>query len=75
MSTQKYTLRKSKKYKNLVSVGLGLATVVAIGLATDNKAFASNEVVNNSTVESIKQNVEKTESKVVTKEEVFRGSR
>lgn len=70
MSTQKYTLRKSKKYKNLVSVGLGLATVVAIGLATDNKAFASNEVVNNSTVESIKQNVEKTESKVVTKEEV-----
>ncbi len=71
MSTQKYTLRKSKKYKNLVSVGLGLVTVVAIGMATDNKAFASNEVVNNSTVESIKQNVEKTESKVVTKEEVF----
>ena len=70
MSTQKYTLRKSKKYKNLVSVGLGLATAVAIGLATDNEAFASNEVVNNSTVESIKQNVEKTESKVVTKEEV-----
>ena len=70
MSTQKYTLRKSKKYKNLVSVGLGLATAVAIGMATDNEAFASNEVVNNSTVESIKQNVEKTESKVVTKEEV-----
>ncbi len=70
MSTQKYTLRKSKKYKNLVSVGLGLATVVAIGMATDNEAFASNEVVNNSTVESIKQNVEKTESKTVTKEEV-----
>ena len=70
MSTQKYTLRKSKKYKNLVSVGLGLATAVAIGMATDNEAFASNEVVNNSTVESIKQNVKKTESKVVTKEEV-----
>ena len=70
MSTQKYTLRKSKKYKNLVSVGLGLATAVAIGMATDNEAFASNEAVNNSTVESIKQNVEKTESKVVTKEEV-----
>ena len=71
MSTQKYTLRKSKKYKNLVSVGLGLATAVAIGMATDNEAFASNEVVNNSTVESIKQNIEKTESKTVTKEEVF----
>ena len=71
MSTQKYTLRKSRKYKNLVSVGLGLATAVAIGLATDNEAFASNDVVNNSTVESIKQNIEKTESKVVTKEEVF----
>ena len=71
MSTQKYTLRKSKKYKNLVSIGLGLATAVAIGMATDNEAFASNELVNNSTVESIKQNVEKTESKVVTKEEVF----
>jgi len=70
MSTQKYTLRKSKKYKNLVSVGLGLATAVAIGMATDNEAFASNEVVNNSTVESIKQNIEKTESKTVTKEEV-----
>ncbi|MEZ7765370.1 SEC10/PgrA surface exclusion domain-containing protein [Gemella sp. 27098_8_92] len=70
MSTQKYTLRKSRKYKNLVSVGLGLATAVAIGLATDNEAFASNDVVNNSTVESIKQNIEKTESKVVTKEEV-----
>ena len=70
MSTQKYTLRKSKKYKNLVSVGLGLATAVAIGIATDNEAFASNEVVNNSTVESIKQNIEKTESKTVTKEEV-----
>ena len=42
MSTQKYTLRKSKKYKNLVSVGLGLATAVAIGLATDNEAFASD---------------------------------
>jgi len=70
MSTQKYTLRKSKKYKNLVSVGLGLATAVAIGMATDNEAFASNEVVNNSTVESIKQNIEKIESKTVTKEEV-----
>ena len=70
MSTQKYTLRKSKKYKNLVSVGLGLATAVAIGMATDNEAFASNDVVNNSTVESIKQNIERTESKVVTKEEV-----
>ena len=70
MSTQKYTLRKSRKYKNLVSIGLGLATAVAIGLATDNEAFASNDVVNNSTVESIKQNIEKTESKVVTKEEV-----
>ena len=70
MSTQKYTLRKSKKYKNLVSVGLGLATAVAIGMATDNEAFASNGVVNNSTVESIKQNIEKTESKTVTKEEV-----
>ena len=70
MSTQKFTLRKSRKYKNLVSVGLGLATAVAIGLATDSEAFASNDVVNNSTVESIKQNIEKTESKVVTKEEV-----
>ena len=37
-----YTLRKSKKYKNLVSVGLGLATAVAIGMATDNEAFASD---------------------------------
>ena len=70
MSTQKFTLRKSRKYKNLVSVGLGLATAVAIGMATDNEAFASNDVVNNPTVESIKQNIEKTESKVVTKEEV-----
>ena len=40
---EKYTLRKSKKYKNLVSVGLGLATAVAIGVATDNEAFASEE--------------------------------
>ena len=39
---EKYTLRKSKKYKNLVSVGLGLATAVAIGMATDNEAFASD---------------------------------
>ena len=39
---EKYTLRKSKKYKNLVSVGLGLATAVAIGMATDNEAYASD---------------------------------
>ena len=39
---EKYTLRKSRKYKNLVSVGLGLATAVAIGMATDNEAFASD---------------------------------
>ena len=39
---EKYTLRKSKKYKNLVSVGLGLAAAVAIGMATDNEAFASD---------------------------------
>ena len=41
-SEEKFTLRKSRKYKNLVSVGLGLATAVAIGMATDNEAFASD---------------------------------
>ena len=46
---EKYTLRKSKKYKNLVSVGLGLATAVAIGMATDNEAFASESGINPAT--------------------------
>ena len=40
--TEKFKLRKSKKYKNLVSVGLGVMTAVAIGVASDNEAHASN---------------------------------
>ena len=41
--TEKFKLRKSKKYKNLVSVGLGVATVVALGVAVDNQAKASED--------------------------------
>lgn|GEM_PF-1052165 len=40
--TEKFKLRKSKKYKNLVSVGLGVMTAVAIGVVSDNEAHASN---------------------------------
>ena len=69
MSTKKFKLRKSKKYKNLVSIGLGITTAVAIGVATDTQAFA-NETVDNSKVETIKENIEKIENKAVTKEQV-----
>ena len=41
--TEKFKLRKSKRYKNLVSVGLGVATVVALGVAVDNQAKASED--------------------------------
>ena len=41
--TEKFKLRKSKKYKNLVSVGLGVMTAVAIGVASDNEAYASDQ--------------------------------
>ena len=40
--TEKFKLRKSKKYKNLVSVGLGVVTAAALGVATDTQAHASN---------------------------------
>lgn len=40
--TEKFKLRKSRKYKNLVSVGLGVMIAVAIGVASDNEAHASN---------------------------------
>lgn len=43
--TEKFSLRKSKKYKNLISVGLGVVTAVAIGVATDNNAQASDNEV------------------------------
>lgn len=44
---ERFTLRKSKKYKNLVSVGLGVATVVALGIAVDNQAQASDTQATN----------------------------
>lgn len=47
--TEKFKLRKSKKYKNLVSVGLGVMTAVAIGVASDNGAYASDQTVGNAT--------------------------
>ena len=47
--TEKFKLRKSKKYKNLVSVGLGVMTAVAIGVASDNEAYASDQTVGNAT--------------------------
>ena len=47
--TEKFKLRKSKKYKNLVSVGLGVMTAVAIGVASDNEAYASNQTIGNAT--------------------------
>ena len=47
--TEKFKLRKSKKYKNLVSVGLGVMTAVAIGVASDNEAYASDQTVGNTT--------------------------
>ena len=47
--TEKFKLRKSKKYKNLVSVGLGVMTAVAIGVASDNDAYASDQTIGNAT--------------------------
>ena len=47
--TEKFKLRKSKKYKNLVSVGLGVMTAVAIGVASDNEAYASDQTIGNAT--------------------------
>ena len=47
--TEKFKLRKSKKYKNLVSVGLGVMTAIAIGVASDNEAYASDQTVGNAT--------------------------
>ena len=47
--TEKFKLRKSKKYKNLVSVGLGVMTAVAIGVASDNEAYASDQMIGNAT--------------------------
>jgi len=48
--TEKFKLRKSKKYKNLVSVGLGVMTAVAIGVVSDGEAHASNANVTNSNI-------------------------
>ena len=47
--TEKFKLRKSKKYKNLVSVGLGVMTAVAIGVASDNEVYASDQTIGNAT--------------------------
>lgn len=40
---QRFTLRKNKRYKNLVSVGLGFIVLSGLAIATDNQAHA-NEV-------------------------------
>ena len=47
--TEKFKLRKSKKYKNLVSVGMGVMTAVALGVASDNEAYASDQRIGNAT--------------------------
>lgn len=64
--TEKFKLRKSKKYKNLVSVGLGVMTAVAIGVASDNEAHASNaETSTNSAISNNTVQVQPTKEQAI----------
>lgn len=63
---EKFKLRKSKKYKNLVSVGLGVVTAAALGVATDTQVHASNtETSTNSATSNNTVQVQPTQEQAI----------